>query len=272
MDREVFINNSINEHFDELQKMGYKNIGVFLQGSQNYNLDIYTDDYKSDIDTKAILLPSLIDVCKNHSPISTTHVRDNNEHIDLKDVRLMFDNFKKQNINFVEIMFTKYRKIHPQYQQYFDELDTFKEELVYCNPCQTLRTLSGMSMEKYKALEHPYPATKDKIDKWGYDGKQLSHIIRLNDFIKRFLKNENFETLLIPSKEYLESIMKAKLNKYSLEEARKMAKEYDDDTKAIRENYLATNSNNYNPEPERKLEDLKVEILMNSFKEELLNQ
>lgn len=44
------------------------------------------------------------------------------------------------------------------------------------------------------------------------------------------------------------------------------------ETKVIRENYIATHPGNYDPEPERKLEDLKVEILMSSFKEELLNQ
>lgn len=62
-----------------------------LQGSQNYNLDTTF----SDIDTKLILLPSLNDLIFNKKAVSTTHVRDNNEHTDWKDLRLMFQTFRK---------------------------------------------------------------------------------------------------------------------------------------------------------------------------------
>lgn len=72
-------------------------VGLFLQGSQNYNLDYEG----SDIDTKAIMLPSFSDFVLNAKPLSTTHIMENNEHVDFKDIRLMFDCIKKQNVNFV---------------------------------------------------------------------------------------------------------------------------------------------------------------------------
>ena len=75
-------------------------VGLFLQGSQNYNLDYEG----SDIDTKAIMLPSFSDFVLNAKPLSTTHIMENNEHVDFKDIRLMFDCIKKQNVNFVEIL------------------------------------------------------------------------------------------------------------------------------------------------------------------------
>ena len=74
----------VNEHYGEVISLGYNVVGVFLSGSQNYNLQ-YED---SDVDTKAILLPSFEDFCLNRAPISTTHICKNNEHIDLKDIRL----------------------------------------------------------------------------------------------------------------------------------------------------------------------------------------
>lgn len=77
-------------------------VGLFLQGSQNYNLDYEG----SDIDTKAIMLPSFSDFVLNAKPLSTTHIMENNEHVDFKDIRLMFDCIKKQNVNFIEILFT----------------------------------------------------------------------------------------------------------------------------------------------------------------------
>ena len=38
--------------------LGYEVLFIALQGSQNYGLDIYTDEYKSDIDCMAVILPS----------------------------------------------------------------------------------------------------------------------------------------------------------------------------------------------------------------------
>ena len=101
----------VQEHYDIVVEKGYEVVGVFLQGSQNYNLH-YED---SDIDTKAIILPKFEDFCLNRKPISTTSILENDEHTDLKDVRLMFECFKKQNINFVEILFTKYKVMNPKY-------------------------------------------------------------------------------------------------------------------------------------------------------------
>ena len=101
MNREEYIMNGLQNHINEFYK-NYPNLELLfigLQGSQNYGLDLYTDEYKSDIDTKAIVIPSLEDVVMNRKPISTTHVLPNNEHLDIKDIRLYFDNFKKQNIN-----------------------------------------------------------------------------------------------------------------------------------------------------------------------------
>ena len=51
-----------------------------------------------------------------------------------------------------------------------------------------------MALEKQKALCHPYPATMDKIEKFGYDGKQLSHCRRLLNFLSRYLDGEPIAT------------------------------------------------------------------------------
>ena len=119
-DNKKYIEEGLKRHLDEFNKY-YSNLelfGIFIQGSQNYRLDIYTDDYKSDIDTKAIVIPSLEDIVMNKKPISTTHILPNNEHLDIKDIRLYFEAFKKQNINFVEILFTCGSLVVKEYQEY----------------------------------------------------------------------------------------------------------------------------------------------------------
>ncbi len=85
------IQQRIESDYKYVESLGYKVLGVFLQGSQNYGL-AYEG---SDIDTKCIVLPSFEDFCLNKKPTSTTLILPSNEHIDLKDIRLMFDCFKK---------------------------------------------------------------------------------------------------------------------------------------------------------------------------------
>lgn len=67
-------------------------VGIFLQGSQNYDLEYEG----SDVDTKIIVLPSLEDIALNKQPISTTLITEDNEHVDVKDIRLMFDASKSK--------------------------------------------------------------------------------------------------------------------------------------------------------------------------------
>jgi hypothetical protein len=47
----------------------------------------------------------------------------------------------------------------------------------------------GMIMEKIKAFSHPYPATENRIDEFGYDPKQLHHIIRIAIIMKEFVNS-----------------------------------------------------------------------------------
>lgn len=163
-------------------------VGLFLQGSQNYNLDYEG----SDIDTKAIMLPSFSDFVLNAKPLSTTHIMENNEHVDFKDIRLMFDCIKKQNVNFVEILFTPYSIINPEYADLFQPVLDAREEIARYNNYAGMNCIMGMALEKQKAMEHPYPATMDKIEAFGYDPKQLHHALRLREFMTRYEAGEPY--------------------------------------------------------------------------------
>ena len=61
MNREQKIMKRVQEHFDYLKEKGFEIVFIALQGSQNYELDVYDNDYMSDIDTKAVVLPSFKD-------------------------------------------------------------------------------------------------------------------------------------------------------------------------------------------------------------------
>jgi predicted nucleotidyltransferase len=263
MDRNTKIMSKLQEKYDIVKNMGYEIVGVFLQGSQNYELD-YED---SDIDCKVITLPKFDDFVLNHQPTSTTHVLANDEHIDCKDIRLMFDCFKKQNINFVEILFTKYKIMNSKYSLLFQPLFDNNELIAHYNNYAAINCINGMCMEKYKALEHPYPTIINKIEKYGYDPKQLHHIIRLNEFIKRYINGEPYKDCLISkNKEYLIDVKKGI---YSLKEARYLAKTLRDETYEIRNKYMENNKLIVNKKVEEILNKVLVDIMKLNFVSEL---
>lgn len=267
MNREEFINNRIKEHYDYI-KDKYDVAYLGLQGSQNYELDIYDKEYKSDVDTKAVIIPNFEDFVYNRTPISKTIVLPNNEHIDVKDIRIMFDTFKKQNVNFIEILFTKYKIVNEEYKDLIQILLDNRELIANLNRNQALRCMAGMSMEKLKALQHPYPTIIDKINKYGYDPKQLHHILRMNDFIKKYVTGARYEDCLIPdNKEYLIKIKKGILSE---KEAVELAQKTDTETKEIKDKYI-TEKDIISESTVEILNAVKLEILTRKFKKQLLS-
>ena len=259
----------LKEHYNYLKEYhpNYNVIYLGLQGSQNYNLDIYTDEYCSDVDTKAILVPSLKEISLNKQPVSTTVILPDNSHCDCKDIRLMMENFKKQNINFIEILFTEFRLINPKYKDLILELINMNEDIAHLNENQALRCMSGMSMEKKKALCHPYPTLIDKIEKYGYDGKQLHHIIRMNDFIKAYTSGKTYRECLTTYNDK-DLLMSAKLSKFTLEEALDLSNKYDEDTKLIKDKFLKE-QDIINKETLEKMNDIQYRIIKRSIELEL---
>lgn len=266
MNRDEFIMNRLNEHYNFAVNQGYEVVCLMLQGSQNYELDIYIDEYKSDIDTKAIVLPRFEEFCKVNTPASTTLVLENNEHCDVKDIRVMFNTFEKQNINFLEILFTKYVIINPKYKELCDELFKMADDIAAINYNQSLNCITGMSKQKLCALKHPYPTIIDKINKYGYDPKQLHHILRMNDFIKKFVSGKTYRECLIPdNKDYL---IKIKTQPMKLEDAEQLAIQVDEETYQIKEKYLKEN-NEIRRDVIDKLQDLSYRFIKQFFIEEL---
>ena len=161
-----WIKQRVQEHYKEALTIfpQDKILGIFLQGSQNYGLD-YSG---SDVDTKCIVLPTLEDVCLNRKAVSYTHVRVNNEHIDFKDLRVIAGDFKKQNINFLEILFTPYCLINKDYASLFEAMYDWCEDITRYDNYRFVKSVAGMSMEKHKALELGRPSQHDEIARYGW--------------------------------------------------------------------------------------------------------
>lgn len=187
----------LQEHYNEaLEHFPEEHIvGIFIQGSQNYGLDYEG----SDIDTKLIIAPTFEEIAFNKSPVSTTHVRANNEHIDFKDIRLYIETFRKQNLNFLEILFTPYKIINPLYEYEWEQLELHREEIARYDLKRAVHAMRGVAMEKYHAMHHRYPSKVDIIDKYGYDPKQLHHLLRVEDYLERYIDGEAYIKCLQPT-------------------------------------------------------------------------
>lgn len=257
----------LHSHLKHIQDLGYEVVGIFVQGSQNYGLDIYDKDYMSDVDTKAIVLPTFEDFVEGKEPVSTTIIMDNNEHCDIKDIRIMFNVLQKSNVNFLEILFTEFAWLNPKYYRDFLVVLNNAERLAMANGKALVNSIAGMSMQKLVALKHPYPTIIDKIKKFGYDPKQLHHIYRLNQFLTRLYNGERFGSALTAYDKT--NLIKIKKGELPLEFAEINATRLNQETHDLKEKWINEGTLKDDPDAYKIYNHCKKEILKKWFKEQI---
>lgn len=260
----------LKAHYEDAEKHFAKDkiIGLFLQGSQNYNLSYEG----SDIDTKLIIAPSFSEIVLNKTPVSTTFVRENNEHIDFKDVRLYMECFKKQNINFLEILFTDYYILNSDYADIIEELIQYREEIAHYDMNRTIKASMGVASEKHFALTHRYPSRIPIIDAFGgYDPKQLSHLVRVHDFMSKYAAGASFEEAMHPTGVTRDTILDIKINGVkNLETALALSEQYFNKCKAIHDNFILT-PREINKNALKILDGAQCELVRRALKKDLDN-
>ena len=70
--------------------------------------------------------------------------------------------------------------------------------------------MKGIALEKYHAMEHKYPSKVDIIERYGYDSKQLHHLLRVEEYLERYIAGCKYEECLIPTEETAERLRKIK--------------------------------------------------------------
>lgn len=198
----MIANLNFNKNIQEIIEDVYNNelylndteiLGAFLYGSQNYGLDIDN----SDIDLKVIVMPSLGQLIFRKDLTSKVEIFKNNINItcEIKDIRDMFNCYKAQGINFIETLFTPYKVINKKYEDLFNDLFELNEFIAKLNFGKTLNAALGMMSSKIKKFNE---LTCYRFNEDEQIIKQYVHILRLQDFINRYIKNVKYSEILIP--------------------------------------------------------------------------
>lgn len=259
----------MREHLQEAETLVPSKhiVGIFYQGSGNYGLDYEG----SDVDTKCIVTPTFKDIALARKPMSTTHVRANDEHTDMKDIRLYVQTFRKQNLNFLEILYTPYQ-IFPN-EQFFVQwkrLMDAREEITHYDPVRSVKSMMGIASEKFFAMEHHYPARMSWIEKYGYDPKQLHHLLRVSEYLDRYLAGEPYgDCLKTKQANYLKEV---KQGLFCLAAAREIAEKTYNAIHEKCDKFIEAHKNDpIDHAVDELLDDVAYEIMKQSVQRDLLN-
>jgi predicted nucleotidyltransferase len=260
-----WIMDRVREHYAEALEHFPANqiLGIFYQGSGNYGCD----DQTSDVDTKCIVVPTLEDLALNRKPVSSTHVRDNNEHIDFKDFRLYFDTFRKQNLNWLEILFTPYAIINPLYKSEWYKLVERREDICHYSPYRTVKSMTGIANNKYRLLTRESESGIKDIRTFGYRPKELYQLVRITEFLQRYVQDELYEDCLISKSP--KALKNAKAGVLYKDVALEIADMLIADVNKVHDAYVNAYSDVANAEVEMFLNDVQCNIMKIAMKNEL---
>ena len=172
---------------------------IALKGSQNYNLS----DEESDIDANLVFIPTLADLRNNKKHKFTFDTGD----VVCHDIYSFAEIVAKGNPQWVEVCNSDYT---------IGDLSMFSH--FNLNPS----ALKGMLLEKVHAFSKLYPSREKYVKEFGYDPKQLHHIIRLYHTLQRDVNVYKYDD---EEREYMMDIKRGRLPG-TLEEARIIRNHY----------------------------------------------
>lgn len=186
----------LNKHYVLMhQKYGHRLIAVIASGSMNYGLM----DEQSDVDSIALICPSLKEIAQNKPPISTTHILPSGEHIEVKDIRLFMKEIKKCNFTFMSFLFSEYKIISCDYRfPFFYGSITQKSELFFNE------MIARLDEEKMMACMKGFIYS---INKKPLTAKNVYNMKRMEYAMKKYIKGAPFKECIVPVDEDREELM-----------------------------------------------------------------
>lgn len=148
-------------------------------GSTNYG----TRTADSDNDYKVWLMPTLDDIYRGK--MFASNIKYDGDDYEFHDIRKLNTLLKKSNPTYLEIFAAKETMINPKFQELWDWLQFNRERLASANLKGYHSATKGMANQKITAIKKdmPYEETNEGYKRrmeFGYDTKQLLHVVRLH--------------------------------------------------------------------------------------------
>ena len=187
---------ALKEHYQAVIEYGINPnniLGVFLYGSQNYGVDLPT----SDVDTKAVFIPTFEQLVLDKKMVNHEIHLENGEHCEVMDVRHIVNEFRKQNINFVEVLFTDHFIVNPQFEDLWnDYYISNRDRICRYDITRGVNSIIGQA--------------KHTINQNKTNGKKIANGLRLLYFLEHLLAGAPYEDCIVPVEEVREKIKELK--------------------------------------------------------------
>lgn len=174
----------VYEHYNNLTKKipAERILGIFAIGSMNYGL--YQEGI-SDVDTKAIIIPSWKDILNNnYATEKINQIILKSGICTVKDIRSFVKELNKGNMNSYEILFTPFCYINPIFQEYWNKISNniVREKIAYSD----IRAL----------LSSNIATAKGHLNSKKLTPKRYSHAVRLIYASKKIIDTIPFSNCL----------------------------------------------------------------------------
>lgn len=169
----------LNRALEKLKKEGFNVAAIFLQGSQNYDIDVYDRNYQSDFDFKAFVYPAFENLFYGKTINKT--IEEEYGQIVIKDLRDFPKLILKANPTYVELFYSK---------AHFGELDDFiksNQAILSEVKGNFFNATVGTFNQKTKEVFRERPGNLDSFKRFGYDNKSFSHALRYLIILKKFI-------------------------------------------------------------------------------------
>lgn len=192
---------NINEKYDERQqeqitktcfsiakKMGINPASILRivpYGSFNYNLS----DANSDLDLVVVYVPTFLNLFYNYEKGKNV-IKEQKESKHFGDIIFIdiynyLKQIKKGNLRYIETVFSSNIIFEKKFFKKF--LDRTRYMYLLQEPEKIKNYIVGYIDQKTHALIHPYPSKLNLIEKYGYDLKNYSHVLRMENFAEKYL-------------------------------------------------------------------------------------
>lgn len=182
------INERIKKHLAVVQeKYGDRVVFISAVGSMNYGLFTET----SDVDTKAVILPTYAEIVLKKPESVTLQIDD--EQCSVKDLRVYINELKKQGINVLETLVTNYYLVNGKFLNQIELLRSWAEEICHYDENKFLNSTIGATRPYAKRWNISYKNYLESDDDVNLDYKAAYNMVRLHNTIHAYIRGEKFK-------------------------------------------------------------------------------